>query len=321
MADPGPVASVFWLDDISRLRLDGIVGVVDAKNILKQLEDTASVNGGGEEAARQIGFADRILVNKIDLVDRENIHSVLEAITSINPTAPTLLTTFSTMEDLNWVLDTQCFDPERVRDVEATYEQLVRGKCNLQCMCSMQYCRVCNSGDNGEDTASATIEMSNLQHRHTSAISTIALFNIGSLDLHKLNSWLASILWPNQDEMDSVLRAKLEQIDDNERIETNNPSRDGEQQYIYRIKGVVSISRSSNQLDDENSTEYICLESGLDRRRYIVQAVNDIWDVTPASDSLCWKEEETRCCKIVVIGKWLDEERLRKEFEECFIAK
>ena len=44
MADPGPVASIFWLDDAleSRLRLDGIVTCVDAKNIRFQLEDTSS---------------------------------------------------------------------------------------------------------------------------------------------------------------------------------------------------------------------------------------------------------------------------------------
>lgn len=60
--------------------------------------------------------------------------------------------------------------------------------------------------------------------------------------------------------------------------------------------------------------------NNLDQRRYIVQAVNDLWDVTPASDGLCWNDGETRCCKIVVIGKWLDDDLLRKEFEACFCS-
>ena len=49
MANPGPIASVFWLDDAldSRLRLDGIVTLVDSYHILRQLEET-------EEASQQI---------------------------------------------------------------------------------------------------------------------------------------------------------------------------------------------------------------------------------------------------------------------------
>ena len=48
MADPGPVAASFWLDDAleSPLRLDGIVTVVDGHNLSKQL--------GTLEACRQV---------------------------------------------------------------------------------------------------------------------------------------------------------------------------------------------------------------------------------------------------------------------------
>lgn len=76
----GPVASVFWLDDAleSALRLDGIVTLVDAKNIRRQLlRDPDGESGRGEvgekqpgarprnEAAMQVAYADRILVNKV----------------------------------------------------------------------------------------------------------------------------------------------------------------------------------------------------------------------------------------------------------------
>ena len=58
MADPGPVASVFWLDGElgSRIRLDGVVVCVDAANIVRQLGETSAKSGGGEEAARQIAW-------------------------------------------------------------------------------------------------------------------------------------------------------------------------------------------------------------------------------------------------------------------------
>lgn len=77
----GPVASVFWLDEAleSALRLDAIVTLVDAKNIRRQLQRVPEEEGGsGEEAtaeeqgkrpkneaAMQIAYADRVLINKV----------------------------------------------------------------------------------------------------------------------------------------------------------------------------------------------------------------------------------------------------------------
>ena len=356
MADPGPVASVFWLDDAldSRLRLDGIVGVVDVVNILKQLEDTSSLNhhdddgnnnrvldnGHGDEAARQIALADRIICNKIDLLGDETsssgidhddhddkkhhhpaIQSVLDTIKVINPTAPTILTTYSTVQDITWVLDTQCFDPERVREIESSYEQLIM---------SRQFCGLCTDDNSSNNNNSSSSAPAIRKHRHTSAITTIALFQIGSVDLYKLNLWLASILWPNQDEKDSVLRARLEQNmnDCTERkseMTPNKSTNDPQQQHIYRIKGVISVSHSSmiginSKNYPEDDAEFIDMHTQLDKRRYIVQAVNDIWDVTPTiSNELQWKEGEIRCCKIVVIGKRLDDDLLKRQFEECFL--
>ena len=58
MANPGPVASIFWLDSEleSRLFLDAIVTMVDAKNIIKEL-DPAS--GAAHEAAMQVSVFHR----------------------------------------------------------------------------------------------------------------------------------------------------------------------------------------------------------------------------------------------------------------------
>ena len=77
----GPVASVFWLDDAleSALRLDAIVTLVDAKNIQRQLQrvpdkkseagEDAAVEQQGKgprnEAAMQIAYADRVVINKV----------------------------------------------------------------------------------------------------------------------------------------------------------------------------------------------------------------------------------------------------------------
>src|SRR5689334_2589150 len=64
LANPGPVAQTFFMDeDIhNQYLLDAVVTVVDAKHAQKTLDDH-------DEARRQVGFADRILITKTDLVD------------------------------------------------------------------------------------------------------------------------------------------------------------------------------------------------------------------------------------------------------------
>src|ERR1700747_1482567 len=59
LADPGPVAQTFFVDDEmqGKLALDAIVTVVDAKHIWEHLDDS-------KEAQEQIAFADVILLNK-----------------------------------------------------------------------------------------------------------------------------------------------------------------------------------------------------------------------------------------------------------------
>jgi G3E family GTPase len=69
MADPAPVAQTFFADhDISHFyELDGIITVVDAQYIRLRLDEDKP-EGVVNEAAEQVAFADRILVNKTDLV-------------------------------------------------------------------------------------------------------------------------------------------------------------------------------------------------------------------------------------------------------------
>ena len=74
----------------------------------------------------------------------------------------------------------------------------------------------------------------------------------------------------------------------------------------------------SNDFDDDGRlSSFINERDGLDNRRYILQAVHDLWDVT-ASKNLFWDPNETRCCKIIVIGKRLDEKALQEGFIKCF---
>eukprot|EP00741_Cyanophora_paradoxa_P007324 tig00001110_g7084.t1 len=124
LADPGPVASVFWVDDAleSPVYLDGIVTLCDAKHAPQHL-DEAKPDGAVNECARQVAFADRILLNKADLVTPTELSGVEARLRGINPTASLLVTERSKV-DLDFVLDIRAFDAKRAIEVDA---DLARG--------------------------------------------------------------------------------------------------------------------------------------------------------------------------------------------------
>merc|ERR1719199_1065168 len=80
LADPAPVAQTFFVDDdIQKMyKLDGICTVVDAKHIVQHLEEEKP-EGVENEAVEQIAFADRVLLNKTDLVPDEKELEGIEA--------------------------------------------------------------------------------------------------------------------------------------------------------------------------------------------------------------------------------------------------
>jgi G3E family GTPase len=83
LADPGPVAQTFFLDNqiVSRYRPDAILTMVDAKYAMDQLD-------ARREARQQVGFADRIFISKTDLVTQEDIVLLSDRLRGMNSHAP-----------------------------------------------------------------------------------------------------------------------------------------------------------------------------------------------------------------------------------------
>jgi G3E family GTPase len=82
LANPGPVAQTFFIDEEVRMhyRLDAVITVVDAVHGMQQL-------GQYEEAQRQAGFADSILLSKTDLAPSAEVQHLTARLTRINPRA------------------------------------------------------------------------------------------------------------------------------------------------------------------------------------------------------------------------------------------
>jgi G3E family GTPase len=140
LANPGPIMTSFWVDDAleSPIYLDGVITVVDAKNIgtylltdsnvakhdggaleniceQQQQEERSELShnksnddnrvGGYYEASQQIACADKIVINKTDLISNAGeLNTVIAAVQCINTVAQIQCTSFAKIDRLNELL-------------------------------------------------------------------------------------------------------------------------------------------------------------------------------------------------------------------------
>ncbi len=115
LADPGPVAQTFLVDEEirSQLRLDSIVTLVDAKHVWNHIETSTEVK-------EQIAFADVIAINKCDLVTSEELDRLEAHIRSINAAARVRRCEQAAIP-IDTVLDVGGFDIERALEVDPRF--------------------------------------------------------------------------------------------------------------------------------------------------------------------------------------------------------
>ncbi|MER5663456.1 CobW family GTP-binding protein [Streptomyces mirabilis] len=157
LADPAPVAQTFFMDDeiASQLRLDAIVTLVDAAHVLQHL-DEVKPEGVENEAVEQIAFADRVVLNKTDLVDDETIVEVVRRIRAINAGVRIVPSEHARI-DLQEVMDVGAFDLERVLADDPSF-------------------------------------LTETEHQHDSTVTSVGIELDGELDENRLNAWLGRLL-------------------------------------------------------------------------------------------------------------------------------
>lgn len=158
LADPAPVAQTFFVDpDVSeQLRLDAIVTVVDAKHLLPHL-DEEKPDGVENEAVEQLAFADRVVLNKIDLVDDTHLVGVERRIREINSFAPIVRTTHGRV-DLDRILDVGAFDLARVLEDDPAFLD------------------------------------PDAEHQHDQSVTSVGIEVEGDLDINRVNDWIGRLL-------------------------------------------------------------------------------------------------------------------------------
>jgi G3E family GTPase len=159
LADPGPVAQTFFVDDEmqAKLRLDAVVTVVDARHFALHVDD----HGG--DAKKQVAFADVLLLNKTDLVSVDELDRLETRIRRINRAAK-LHRTRNAEIDLDKILNVGGFNLARAQEVDPHFLEE---------------------------------EDEHHHHEHDEDVTSVGITIPGDLDQNRLNEWLSELLMTN----------------------------------------------------------------------------------------------------------------------------
>jgi G3E family GTPase len=134
LADPAPI--VYTIQTNSKMSenyfIDSIVCLADAKHIQIHLDDKKP-DGSVNEAYQQVAFADKILLNKIDLVTTEEKNALKERLAKINKFA-TVIETEKSRAPLEKILGLNSFNMESILGVDPDFFESQEGdsKHNLE---------------------------------------------------------------------------------------------------------------------------------------------------------------------------------------------
>ncbi|KAJ6714734.1 COBW-RELATED [Salix viminalis] len=181
LAKPGPVIETICSDElVSRyVKLDGVVTMVDSKHVLQHLDEVKPrfvVN----EAVEQVAYADRIILNKIDLVSEDELKGLTMRIKHINGMAPIKLAKYGSV-DMDFVLGVGGYDLERI-DSEV----------HIDNSCSSMH---------QHGTAQEHHQRHHHDHVHDSAVSSVSIVFEGMLDLDEVDDWLERLIEEKGDDL------------------------------------------------------------------------------------------------------------------------
>ncbi|KAI4312990.1 hypothetical protein MLD38_037772 [Melastoma candidum] len=174
LAKPGPVIETFCSDElVSRhVKLDGVVTLVDSKHAMRHLNEVKP-RFVANEAVEQIAYADRIIVNKIDLVNEAEVDLLTKRIKHINGMAQIKLAKYGSV-DMDFVLGIGGYDLDRI-------ESEVQGN---NSSCSTHH------HDSGKGEKKGHLH----DHVHDSAVSSVSIVSEGTLDLDEVDDWLERLI-------------------------------------------------------------------------------------------------------------------------------
>ena len=295
IANPAPIIQTFFLDpDMqAELRLDGVVTLVDAKHINMQLDRSAE-GDAVNEAIMQVSYADRIILNKTDLVNQAQLAQIQRRIRTFN-TMANMVPAKDAIVDLDFVLGIGGFDLDKVEDdfTEKKPKSSLNPAhgepghvCSSTCDHDHDHAHdhAHNHGhdrghDHGHDhehnpahgepghvcgsACGHDHEHDDPKGLHDDLVNSVSVVVDGEMDLDKVNKWLGLLLQYRGED-------------------------------IYRMKGILAIKEVEE--------------------KFVFQGVHMMFDGMPGSR---WKDGEKRISKMVFIGRELEGDIIEEGFQTC----
>ena len=322
LANPGPVAAAFWADvgdPDAQLELDGVVTVVDAAHVLRQLDGGGGGGGGGDgsgggggggggdgapgrrEAEQQIACADVVLLNKCDLVaDAEQRAAIRRRLHGMNATARLVECERADVQ-LDAIMGLRAFDVTSAATgtlhsaaaaaATAAAASQAAGRTGGQ-GCSSACAEAGCSGDHAAHGAHEP------RCAHDDSIRTVTLRCAEPLSARLVKQWVASLLW---DDAAAGAASRAE---------------------VLRGKGILCIAEAE---EPQPAPEAGAAAAGpapgprCSPVRHIFQSVQEQFDLQPAEGADArWAEAELPAeSRLVFIGRRLDADALGRAFAAC----
>ncbi|MBA3050639.1 GTP-binding protein [Brevundimonas sp.] len=201
LADPGPVAQTFFVDEDvkAKTQLDSVTALVDAKHVMARLDDS-------KEAREQVAFADRIILNKVDLVTEDELVAVEARLRRLNPLAPITRAVRADVP-LDQVLGLGGFALGRILDINPEFANPAHGEAGHV---HDEHCghdhRDHDHGHEGHDHDHGHDHAHGARgHAHEDDIKGISLSLERPMDGAKFTAWLDRLLG---EQGQNILRAK-----------------------------------------------------------------------------------------------------------------
>ena len=290
LADPAPVAFTFFINPeiADAYRIDSILCLADAKHIGIHLEEEKP-DGAVNEAVQQVAFADRILLNKIDLVSEAELEEVVDTVKSINAVAEVIKTTNSVI-DLDRVLGVNSFSIEKTLEVDPDFLDNEEGHAQAEAAeaaaaaghavdhghghshdggkteCHEDHGDAAHGHGHGHgDVAEPKPKKAKKKRHDLTGVSSVGILAEGELDFGAVNGFMMNLLQEN------ALN-------------------------IYRSKGVMKFK-------DQGNT------------KFVFQGVHEQINFGPSNVE--WGPDEKVVNRMVFIGRNLNRKELEEGFRAC----
>ncbi|KAJ3695530.1 hypothetical protein LUZ60_000907 [Juncus effusus] len=196
LANPAPIIQTFYAEDkiFNNVKLDGVVTLVDAKHAGLHL-DEIKPKGIVNEAVEQIAYADRIIVNKTDLVGETQISSLIQRVRNINGLANLKKAEYGKV-DLDYVLGIGGFDLERIEstvNAEESHEDH-HHEHKHEHDHHHEHEHHHHDHDHKHDHHEH-------DHTHDPGVSSVSIVCEGSLNLEKIDMWLGNLLMERSEDI------------------------------------------------------------------------------------------------------------------------